>query len=110
MQKVKYHPDQSEAGAAADRAGDSRLVWIRDGTRKDGAHEQVWHCVPFSEGAQYGIELFYPVRQRTACIDGAKRAGCILKATGAKRRRAAFSGLRFGISAKAFTRTNFYWI
>ncbi|MGX4771094.1 hypothetical protein ACWAUC_15010 [Bradyrhizobium guangdongense] len=28
--------------------------------RKDGSHEQVWHCVPFSEGAQYGIELFYP--------------------------------------------------
>lgn len=20
----------------------------------------MWHCVPFSEGAQYGIELFYP--------------------------------------------------
>jgi hypothetical protein len=20
----------------------------------------VWHCLPFSEGAQYGIELFYP--------------------------------------------------
>lgn len=28
--------------------------------RADGSHEQVWHCVPFSEGAQYGIELFYP--------------------------------------------------
>jgi len=28
--------------------------------RKDGSREQVWHCVPFSEGAQYGIELFYP--------------------------------------------------
>lgn len=28
--------------------------------RTDGSHEQVWHCVPFSEGAQYGIELFYP--------------------------------------------------
>ena len=28
--------------------------------RKDGAREQVWHCMPFSEGAQYGIELFYP--------------------------------------------------
>lgn len=28
--------------------------------RANGSHEQVWHCVPFSEGAQYGIELFYP--------------------------------------------------
>jgi hypothetical protein len=28
--------------------------------RADGSHEQVWHCLPFSEGAQYGIELFYP--------------------------------------------------
>ncbi len=28
--------------------------------RRDGSHEHVWHCVPFTEGAQYGIELFYP--------------------------------------------------
>jgi hypothetical protein len=28
--------------------------------RKDGSHEQVWHCMPFTEDAQYGIELFYP--------------------------------------------------
>jgi len=28
--------------------------------RADGNHEYVWHCLPFSEGAQYGIELFYP--------------------------------------------------
>jgi hypothetical protein len=28
--------------------------------RKDGSHEQVWHCMPFTEGAQYGIEVFYP--------------------------------------------------
>ncbi len=28
--------------------------------RRDGSHEQAWHCVPFMEGAQYGIELFYP--------------------------------------------------
>jgi hypothetical protein len=28
--------------------------------RKNGSHEQVWHCVPFTEGAQYGIELLYP--------------------------------------------------
>jgi hypothetical protein len=28
--------------------------------RKDGSHEQAWHCLPFVEGAQAGIELFYP--------------------------------------------------
>ncbi len=28
--------------------------------RRDGSHEQAWHCMPFIEGAQYGIELFYP--------------------------------------------------
>ena len=28
--------------------------------RRDGSHEYAWHCVPFSESAQYGIELFYP--------------------------------------------------
>jgi len=28
--------------------------------RKNGSHEQMWHCIPFTEGAQYGIELFYP--------------------------------------------------
>jgi hypothetical protein len=28
--------------------------------RKDGSHEYAWHCIPFSEGARYGIELFYP--------------------------------------------------
>src|ERR1700677_4570974 len=28
--------------------------------RAEGSTEQVWHCLPFSEGAQYGIELFYP--------------------------------------------------
>jgi len=28
--------------------------------RTDGSHEQAWHCAPFSEAAQYGIEVFYP--------------------------------------------------
>jgi hypothetical protein len=28
--------------------------------RIDGSHEYAWHCVPFSESAKYGIELFYP--------------------------------------------------
>ncbi len=28
--------------------------------RRDGSHEQAWHCLPFIEGAQGGIEIFYP--------------------------------------------------
>jgi len=28
--------------------------------RRNGSHEQAWHCTPFTEGAQYGFELFYP--------------------------------------------------
>ena len=28
--------------------------------RTDGSNEYAWHCAPFTEGAQYGIEIFYP--------------------------------------------------
>ncbi len=28
--------------------------------RADGSQEYAWHCAPFTEGAQYGIEIFYP--------------------------------------------------
>src|ERR1700689_4014979 len=28
--------------------------------RTDGSHEYAWHCAPFTESAQYGIEVFYP--------------------------------------------------
>ncbi|WP_246206902.1 hypothetical protein [Methylocystis heyeri] len=28
--------------------------------RADGSREHPWHCTPFSEAAQYGIEIFYP--------------------------------------------------
>ncbi|MDE3177315.1 MAG: hypothetical protein KGM15_14525 [Pseudomonadota bacterium] len=35
--------------------------WAGDRSpRADGSREQVWHCTPFTEGAQYGIEIFYP--------------------------------------------------
>ncbi len=37
--------------------------------RRDGSMEQAWHCLPFSEAARYGIELFYayanPLRVET---------------------------------------------
>ena len=36
--------------------------WAGDRSpRADGSREQVWHCTPFTEGAQYGIEIFYPL-------------------------------------------------
>jgi hypothetical protein len=46
--------------------------------RANGSHEQVWHCMPFTEGAQYGIEVFYPYRNELrvtkvggkVCLDG----------------------------------------
>lgn len=28
--------------------------------RRDGSSEHAWHCMPFTESAQYGIEIFYP--------------------------------------------------
>ena len=28
--------------------------------RAHGSQEHPWHCMPFAEGARYGIELFYP--------------------------------------------------
>ena len=28
--------------------------------RRDGSMEQAWHCLPFTEAARYGVELFYP--------------------------------------------------
>ncbi|MGJ0507059.1 MAG: hypothetical protein ACR652_07970 [Methylocystis sp.] len=28
--------------------------------RADGSQEHAWHCVPFSEAATYGVEVFYP--------------------------------------------------
>ncbi len=28
--------------------------------RADGSHEQAWHCLPFTEAARGGIEVFYP--------------------------------------------------
>ncbi len=40
--------------------------------RADGSHEQPWHCIPFSEAATAGIELFYPYEEelRVTMQDG----------------------------------------
>ncbi len=28
--------------------------------RRNGSHEHVWHCLPFTEGATYGTEVLFP--------------------------------------------------
>jgi hypothetical protein len=62
MHKIKYrysHPGLRLRRTKLDVPG-----WA--GTpepRKNGSHEHPWHCIPFAEGAQYGIELFYPFEQ-----------------------------------------------
>ena len=40
--------------------------------RVDGSHEYAWHCVPFSEAAHYGVEVFYPYANelRVTTTDG----------------------------------------
>lgn len=41
--------------------------------RVDGSQEYAWHCIPFSEAAKGGIELFYPYETelRVSTRDGA---------------------------------------
>jgi hypothetical protein len=59
MQKVKYR--LPEGGPRPRRTKLEIPGWAgKPEPRVDGSHEYVWHCLPFSEGAQYGIELFYP--------------------------------------------------
>ena len=59
LQNVKYRLNDPRLAPRRTKLEIPGWSGARD-PRKDGSHEQVWHCVPFSEGAQYGIELFYP--------------------------------------------------
>jgi hypothetical protein len=104
LHKVKYRLTIRELA----REGRSRKSLAGPGSRdprKDGSHEQVWHCVPFSEGAQYGIELFYPCGNELLARPGA--ANCFSKAIGANRPRARSSGRPSVISEIASTPTSF---
>jgi hypothetical protein len=59
MEKIKYR--LNNPGLAPRRTKLEIPGWAgQREPRADGSREQVWHCVPFTEGAQYGIELFYP--------------------------------------------------
>lgn len=39
-----------------------------DEPRADGAHEQPWHCIPFSEAARAGLEFPYPYRDELRVV------------------------------------------
>jgi hypothetical protein len=59
LQKVKFRLNEPRLAPRRTKLEIPGWSGSRD-PRKEGSREQVWHCVPFSEGAQYGIELFYP--------------------------------------------------
>ena len=59
MDKVKYRLNDPRLAPRRTRLEIPGWAGKRE-PRANGSREQVWHCVPFSEGAQYGIELFYP--------------------------------------------------
>lgn len=59
MRKVKYRLNDPRLAPRRTKLEIPGWAGERE-PRANGSREQVWHCVPFSEGAQYGIELFYP--------------------------------------------------
>lgn len=61
MHKVKYRT--SVKGLRPQRTKLEVPGWGgQSEPRASGSHEQPWHCMPFAEGARYGIELFYPYK------------------------------------------------
>jgi len=59
MQEIKYRA--VNAGLKPRRTKIEMPGWAgRPEPRTDGSQEYAWHCAPFTEGAQYGIEIFYP--------------------------------------------------
>jgi len=59
MQTVKYR--LFEPRLAPRRTKIMVPGWAGDKEpRRSGSHEQAWHCLPFIEGTQAGIEVFYP--------------------------------------------------
>lgn len=59
MQKIKYRMSGEDL-----RPRRTKLEipgWAGEPERRtDGSHEYAWHCVPFTEAAKYGVEVFYP--------------------------------------------------
>jgi hypothetical protein len=71
MRKVKYRLNDPRLAPRRTRLEIPGWAGKRE-PRANGSREQVWHCVPFSEAAQYGIELFYPYDNelRVSTTDG----------------------------------------
>ena len=94
--------------AVAGAVGVGRPVELTDGAddgdtaRRDGSHEQAWHCMPFTEGAQYGIEIFYPYENE---LHVSKRKGEFV--FGGDFGPPTCNGRRSVASAMNITRTNF---
>jgi hypothetical protein len=59
MQKVKYRLYEPRLNPRPTKLEVPGWAGERE-PRMDGSHEHAWHCIPFSESARYGIELFYP--------------------------------------------------
>ena len=76
--------------------------------RADGSQEHAWHCTPFSEGAQYGIELFYPYDNE--CVVSTRKGALLLKAISGLVRRRGWNGRRSALSARPITPISCCWI
>jgi len=59
MQKVKYRLIDPRLRPRQTRVEVPGWAGAKE-PRADGSQEHAWHCLPFTEGAQYGVEIFYP--------------------------------------------------
>lgn len=67
MQEIKYR--LVNAGLRMRKTKLEMPGWAgKPAPRADGSHEYPWHCAPFTEGAQYGIEVFYPYENELRVI------------------------------------------
>src|SRR5579872_5372613 len=71
MDQVKYRIHNPRLAPRRTKLEIPGWAGEREG-RVDGSQEYPWHCVPFSEGARYGIEVFYPfdVELKVSTKDG----------------------------------------
>jgi hypothetical protein len=72
--------------------------------RVDGSREYAWQCVPFSEAAQYGLEVFYPYDNELRV--STKEGRLLFDGDFGPAPDMAGSGRRSGPSANNFIRTS----
>jgi hypothetical protein len=75
--------------------------------RKDGSHEYAWHCVPFSESARYGIEVFYPFDNELHV--NTRDGNLVLKGDSGPDPNTGLQRPPSETSATSFTPTRFFW-